>query len=43
LARIAEIVGLLDERVLIGISVNGAGNAAQGVAALNGVSGYLAA
>jgi hypothetical protein len=43
LARVTEIVGFENERVLISVAVNGAGNAAQSVAALNGVGRYLAA
>jgi hypothetical protein len=40
LARIAEVIGLLDQGIFVGIPINGASNFAQGVTALNSVAGH---
>jgi hypothetical protein len=40
LARIAEVIGLLDQGIFVGVPVNGASNFAQGVATLNRVAGH---
>jgi hypothetical protein len=40
---IAQVVGLLDEGILVGIPIKGAGNFAQSVAALNRITGHCRA
>jgi hypothetical protein len=39
MSRIGQVIGLLDKRIFVGVSINGAGNLAQGIAALDGVAG----
>jgi hypothetical protein len=43
MAGVSQIVGFLNQRVLVWVAINREGNFAEGIAALYGVGGYAAA
>jgi hypothetical protein len=41
MAGVSQIVGFLNQRVLVWVAINRAGNFAEGIATLDGVGGYV--